>query len=193
VPNDLDRMRRMAHERGGECLSDAYVDAATHLQWRCRDGHEWRATSGEIVKGHWCPECARWAAYSRAQLSIEDMRETAAQRGGTCVSKVYHGNKVRLKWRCARGHEWMAHPNRIRQGSWCPVCAHSIPGTIEGMRIFALERGGRCVSRSWDDHMRPLRFECASGHRFALPGSAVKSGVWCARCAAERRRGDAHV
>jgi hypothetical protein len=26
-------------------------------------------------------------------------------------------------WRCAEGHEWMANPSNVRQGSWCPVCS----------------------------------------------------------------------
>lgn len=182
-PGDLERMRQVARERGGECLSERYVDAGTKLRWRCGEGHEWSATPGMIVRGHWCPACRWQRSYSRARLSIEDMRRTAGERGGRCLSDAYHGSKVRLRWRCARGHMWMAHPNRVRQGSWCPSCAHTSRGTLESMRALAVEYSGRCLSRTWNNHLRPLRFECARGHRFHALGGVVKTGVWCPRCA----------
>ncbi len=179
---EIERMKQIALERGGECLSDRYVDAATRLRWRCRDGHVWSAVPGMIVRGHWCRRCGWQSSHSRARLSIEDMRQTAAERSGRCLSESYHGSKVPLRWRCARGHTWMAHPNRVRQGSWCPACAHSVRGTLAGMRALAFERGGRCLSRAWNNHMEPLRFECARGHRFHAIGAAIRTGLWCPHC-----------
>ena len=187
TPGDLERMKQIALERGGECLSERYLGAATKLRWRCGNGHSWSAVPGMITKGHWCPRCRYQLSYSRARLSLEMMRETAAERGGKCLSDAYNGNKVRLRWRCARGHTWMAHPNRIRQGSWCPVCSHSSRGTIDGMRALAIEYGGRCLTRTWNNHQQPLRFECARGHRFHALGATVKTGVWCPSCARPSR------
>lgn len=183
APGNLERMRRIAHERGGACLSTRYVDAATRLRFRCREGHVFMAMPSIVVHGHWCKECARWSPHSRRRLTIEHMRTTAAERGGRCLSREYVHCKVRLRWRCARGHEWMALPCTVRQGSWCAICSHSARGTLDGMRALAVERGGRLVSRAWDNHQMPLQFECARGHRFSLLGAAVKSGAWCPRCA----------
>lgn len=181
-PGNIGRMRQIASERSGECLSTRYVDAFTRLRWRCREGHEWSADPGTIVQGSWCPECRWHASYSRARLSIEIMREVAAERGGACLSPDYHGVHVRLKWRCARGHKWIALPTFIRQGKWCPVCSHSAPGTIEGMRALAVDRGGRCLTKTWNNHREPLSFECGRGHRFRALAGVVKSGVWCRIC-----------
>jgi hypothetical protein len=189
--NDLARMHRLARERAGDCLSVRYEGCNHKLRWRCREGHEWRMAPGDVVRGHWCPECAKWKSYSRARLSIADMRLTASERGGRCLSSTYEGNKVRLQWRCARGHSWWAHPNRIRQGSWCPVCSMTVRGTLEGMKALAIEQGGRCLTRAWDDHRLPLEFQCARGHLFDLPAVAAKSGVWCPTCTVPGRR--AHV
>ena len=36
----IEKMREAARERGGECLSDDYVNANTKLKWRCAEGHE---------------------------------------------------------------------------------------------------------------------------------------------------------
>lgn len=55
--------------------------------------------------------------------TIEDMRAIAIARGGTCLSNVYEGFNVHLKWRCSDGHEWMATPKNVSgHRSWCPGC-----------------------------------------------------------------------
>jgi len=180
--DDIQRMRQIAHERGGECLSREYVASEVRLRWRCRDGHEWNATPGRIIQGSWCRVCERGQGRSRARLSIEIMREMAADRGGACLSATYHGIYDRLRWRCARGHTWTTAANNVRRGGWCPVCAHSARGTVEGMRLLAIQRGGRCLTRTWNDHRQPLLFQCGRGHRFRARANWVKSGVWCPRC-----------
>jgi hypothetical protein len=188
VQDDLARMRRLARRRGGECLASEYVNATTKLWWRCRDGHEWDALPGSIVQGTWCPVCGH-AGSSTAPLSIEVMQEIAVKRGGLCLSTRYTNLRSRLRWRCALGHDWVASAANVRHGgSWCPTCAHSVPGTIDGMRRLAVERGGRCLSEEYVGQRTMLRWECSAGHRFEARGVAVKSGVWCPSCR-QRQRG----
>lgn len=63
----IEMMREIARERGGECLSAAYVDARSKLRWRCgRCGHEWDATPSVVRnKGQWCPPCGYRAGWQR--------------------------------------------------------------------------------------------------------------------------------
>jgi len=53
----VSEMQQLAEERGGKCLSDKYVDAATKVKWQCAKGHVWEATIRDIKDGSWCPEC----------------------------------------------------------------------------------------------------------------------------------------
>ena len=51
-------MRKVAVERGGDCLSIAYKNSKTKLLWRCSEGHEWEAIPLNVInKGSWCPTC----------------------------------------------------------------------------------------------------------------------------------------
>jgi len=54
----IGEMQKVAKERGGECLSEVYVNSRTKLRWRCADGHEWKARPHNIKRGQWCPVCA---------------------------------------------------------------------------------------------------------------------------------------
>ena len=179
--SSIEHMQEVARERGGSCLSASYRNRAQYLRWRCGQGHVWKAHAGTIVQGSWCPICRR-SRHRIRRLTIEDMRATAAERGGACLSARYHASDVPIRWRCARGHTWGARPAQIRQGHWCPVCSHLVPGTLDGMRALAAQHGGRCRTRTWNDHSQPVEFECDRGHRFSLLAVVAKTGVWCPVC-----------
>lgn len=57
-PTKLDALKKIAVERGGECLSDKYLKQNSHLNWRCGNGHEWKAKPANILQGTWCPVCS---------------------------------------------------------------------------------------------------------------------------------------
>lgn len=117
---DIADMRRIAKEHGGRCLSRAYQNSQTRLEWKCAQGHRWQATPGSIVAGSWCRVCG----YDGRKLGIELMRKIAAERGGRCISKTYINASTKLEWECRIGHRWLAKPNGIRSGHWCRFCAY---------------------------------------------------------------------
>ncbi|MDO3559676.1 hypothetical protein [Ralstonia pseudosolanacearum] len=116
----LDELHRIAQEHGGQCLAHSYDGVNARYRFRCAQGHEWGTQAGNVRRGQWCPHCAD----DKLRLSIETMREMAAQRGGLCISDTYINNRTKLEWECARGHRWHSSPQNIRAGHWCPQCAH---------------------------------------------------------------------
>jgi hypothetical protein len=53
---------------------------------------------------------------------LADCRAVAAENGGQCLSLAYVNAKTPLRWRCGKGHVWLAIPNNVRHFSWCPTC-----------------------------------------------------------------------
>lgn len=111
----IEDMKLIARKRGGECLSNKYINAHTKLKWKCRKGYIWEASPTSIRGGTWCPECG-----GRKIVTINDVKEMALERGGICLSKDYINANTKLKWRCNEGHIWRAAYHDIQQGSWCP-------------------------------------------------------------------------
>jgi hypothetical protein len=58
-PLTIVEMQAIAGSRGGECLSKVYRNSASHLRWKCVEGHTWVAIPSAVKKGSWCPTCAR--------------------------------------------------------------------------------------------------------------------------------------
>ena len=56
------------------------------------------------------------------EYSLSDMQELAKSRGGECLASEYTDLTMKLKWKCAFGHEWEATPKLPLTGHWCPEC-----------------------------------------------------------------------
>jgi hypothetical protein len=171
----LKDLSRIARERGGKCLSRKYFNAHTPLQWECKSGHRWKAAAEQVKaglhrKGTWCPRCYDERRCFRPKATIEDMRNLASIRGGTCGSDCYSGSLEQLLWRCAKGHQWYAVPGRIKRGSWCPVCAGNQKLKLKDYRRLAASNGGKCLSMKYKNNDAKLRWRCAKGPRMACHG-----------------------
>jgi hypothetical protein len=181
----LEDMQRLARERGGECLSTEYRNSAEKLRWRCARGHEWEATGRDVRNSDsWCPKCA-----GVARLTIADAQRAAAAQGGQCLSTDYRNSRTKLRWRCAKGHEWEAALADIaNNGNWCAVCSRKAKLTIEEMRSIATERGGECLSERYVNLNTKLDWRCALGHEWRATPNNVKHGrSWCPECARNKR------
>ena len=171
-------MRQIAERRGGECLSDAYVNSTTKLLWECAKGHQWEARPNDIKSGYWCPKCA-----GVAKLCIGEMEQIAIERGGKCLSDSYGNNRINLLWECKKGHQWMAKPSKIKSGQWCRACTGYAKLTIDEMREIAEKHGGKCLSDSYINSKAKLLWQCAKGHQWKAIPSSIKRGQWCSKCA----------
>lgn len=51
--------KQHAKFKKGECLSEEYVSATTHMKWKCENNHEWKSPFASVVKNDtWCPQCS---------------------------------------------------------------------------------------------------------------------------------------
>lgn len=117
----LEDLREVATSRGGECLSSEFLGSGALYLWRCGSGHEWRSKARNVVRGTWCGECVR----RNHCLTLADLQEAAAERGGFCQSEVVSGYHAKYEWRCGFGHTWVAAFERLGKGGWCPICTKS--------------------------------------------------------------------
>jgi hypothetical protein len=176
-------MQEIAQKRGGQCISKKYISSQTKLKWKCANGHTWEATANSIKRGRWCPECA-----GLKPLTIDEMHKLAKAKNGKCLSNSYTNSRTKLKWECFQGHQWEATPERIKAGSWCPVCAGNIKLTIDDMKKMAEQRGGECLSGLYINSQTKLKWKCANGHIWEAIPNNIRRGSWCPICSRLRKK-----
>ena len=177
----ISEMQEIAKKKGGQCLSERYINGHTNLTWQCKKGHQWDATPANVKRGSWCPACA-----GSKRGTIKKMREIAEEHGGQCLSLEYINSITKLTWRCKKGHQWDATPHSLHEGHWCPVCAGVQKGTIEQMQKIARERGGQCLSEKYVGALSKLKWQCKNGHQWEAPSHSLQQGHWCRLCADKR-------
>jgi len=177
----------LASSRHGEFLSKRFGGVNKKYRWCCIKGHEWTTTYSSIKTGTWCPVCSR-----KKYLNLTIINELAGQKGGVCLSEKYVNSKTKLRFVCAKGHEFLSTSNNLIQGRWCPECANSRRGasqrlSIELMRQIAEERGGKCLSQVYSNARTKLVWQCSEGHKWEAVPYTVKKGSWCPVCSRKRR------
>lgn len=180
----IEHAREVARQRGGECLSETYVNCKTPLHWKCNLEHEWWTKLDSIKNGNtWCPECS-----GKKRLTIEEARKIATERDGQCLSDKYINNRIPLHWKCKFGHQWFTTIDKIKNGStWCPECAGNKRLTIEEAQREAIKRGGQCLSVTYVNCGMPLRWKCGFEHEWIATFADIKnSHSWCPECAGNR-------
>lgn len=129
-----------SHERNDRTPEEVTAGSNRAVWWRCRLGHEWRATVySRALKRAGCPRCAR-AGRVRYAGSLATTHPRVAsewhpeRNGGLGPESVSAGSARAAWWRCAAGHEWRAAiGNRARKGTGCPVCFRRLPEPGRGV------------------------------------------------------------
>ena len=115
------------------------------------------------------------------------MQTFASTKDGKCLSKYYINAHIHLNWQCSCKFRWKAVWNSIQRGSWCPKCGEKKKGstqrlTIESIHKLANTRGGRCLSKEYNNTHQSLLWQCKEGHQWNASTSSIKSGSWCNQC-----------
>ncbi len=180
----IDDCKKVAKEKGGECLSDEYIGANSKMLWRCDKGHQWYATFGMINYKTWCGEC-----YGTKRKSIDDCKRIAKERGGECLETEYINNRTKMLWTCSKGHKWYSKFNSITgMNTWCPYCSNSIKKNIEQCKEHAITKGGECLSEEYVNSDSNLLWKCCYGHEWIAPFGRIMSGSWCNECGGTKKK-----
>lgn len=95
--------------------------------WKCRLGHEWKATIYERNKGEGCPYCSNNKVLTGFNdlFSIRPdlMKEWHPTKNSELDPKqLLPGSGIKAWWKCANGHEWCAEISSRNKGAGCPRC-----------------------------------------------------------------------
>jgi hypothetical protein len=112
------------------------------------------------------------------KLTLEDIQKAARDKGIECLSKEYKNSRTKMKFKCKEGHVWWA-PGRKRIYG-CLKCSNT---TLKEAQNYAINKGGKCLSKTYKTTKDPLLWECALGHKWEASFSSIKyNKSWCPIC-----------
>ncbi len=57
--DNLSKAHMLAAAKGGLCLATENFTTITYVKWECAEGHQWETAFRVVMRGSWCPKCAR--------------------------------------------------------------------------------------------------------------------------------------
>lgn len=186
----LKRLKALAQKNGGELLTLELKKAKEKVEWKCSEGHTWLASSDQVLRGSWCPECAGFDPRG-FQAKLKDY---AASKGGRVVTKSFN-SKGPVEFECSKGHRWKVKgPSGVLSSkTWCKICnqPNGNPLTIEEMREMARTLGGKCLSDQYVNSNTKLKWECSEGHIFEKRPTEIRHmKQWCKICRRSKPSGN---
>ena len=120
----------LAESKEGMCISEEYTNSSNPMEWKCKEGHNWKTSTSSIQTGTWCPVC------SGNQLkTLEDAKKVAEEKEGECLSTEYINARTPMLWRCKNNHTWEQTYDNVRRVCWCPECDQA-KGEVETRELF---------------------------------------------------------
>lgn len=119
---------------------------------------------------------------------IKRINQLRKRDGLTCISidKTTNG-KTYVKMKCKNLHEWVTLSYSItHRGIGCPTCAGQ-NRTIDDIKLIAIERGGRCLSKTYISAIKKMRWECSIKHKWMATLNKILCGRWCPECSKKSR------
>ena len=91
------------------------------MTFTCAFKHQWSAIPESIYNGTWCPRCANCSP----EQSKERLLERVKEKKGLVDETKYENGRTQMQFTCAEKYGWLATPEGILSGTWCPTCCES--------------------------------------------------------------------
>jgi len=173
----LEKINKIAKEKGGECLSTQYINFNSKLKWKCNKNHTWETSLDVIKKNCWCPYCKKVA-----KLTLKTMNKVALEKKGICLSNKYINNKTKLKWKCDKNHIWEAIPSNILKGGWCPYCSGYVKHNLNYIKDYARKNNIICLSNKYFNREQIITWKCKKNHIWNTTFDVIRKNCGCPIC-----------
>ena len=183
---DIEDLKKIAKENGGECLSEKYLTIQDKYLWICKNNHVWEAQFSSVKYGSWCKICYY---ENKSNNGFRKLKEECIKRNQKLITKEYLGYRIPHKIKCEKGHIWKALPNNfINNKTECSVCISvrmkkPKKYNINFIKNIAYQYGGICLSSKYLGYGNKHRMICKNKHTFEKTiNEIISQGSWCPHC-----------
>ena len=173
------------------------TSSSKNIWWKCKKGHEWRATINDRNRGNGCPYCSGFYVI-KGETDLKTINPKLAgewnykKNGALKPERVTVKSGKKVWWKCKKGHEWEATIASRANGNGCPYCSglYAINGETD------LKTINPKLADEWDDEkngdLKPENFtansgqkvwwKCSKGHEWQASIDSRNKGKGCPIC-----------
>jgi hypothetical protein len=157
------------------------------VAWRCKFGHNFKASPKSRSKGSGCPVCSG----NEVRPGVNDLLTLNPNLARQVLigdpSRLTVGSREKPTWKCDLGHEWKATVANRSKGQGCPACAGKkvLAGFNDLATInpeLAAQADGWDPSTVTEKSGAIRSWKCRVGHTWKTRVATRSNGVGCPIC-----------
>lgn len=123
------------YNKNGDLAPDMFSEFSTQAKfwWICKNGHEWQSTIANRTKmGSNCPYCSNrkllkgyndFLSTNKNSQLAEEWDFELNNNENIYMDSLTEGSKIKVWWKCEKGHSWKTTITERKRGSGCPYCS----------------------------------------------------------------------
>ena len=171
-------IKKQIEKEGYWLLSEKYINNKVKLEILCNKGHTYKVVYHSFRNGSRCPLCSN----DKQKLSYEFIKKQIEREKYQLLSDEYISNKVKLKIRCNKGHEYEVTYNNFKAGYRCPICFGNKKFSYEFIKKQIEEYKYKLLSTEYVNTNEKLKIQCDKGHEYESTYSHFQCGSRCSVC-----------
>jgi hypothetical protein len=179
----IEDIRYFAKQKGGELLSDNYINNKQKLLWKCDCGNEWKTSWVDIrYRNSWCPNCSSIIRTNKLRkYNIDELNEFVINKNGILLSKKYVNCDSKIKIICNNNHVFYLTTRQLESNCWCPEC--DINSLINQFMLKLKNNNGKLVSGKIINNQSKVMIECENNHIWKTKiYNIIYNETWCPFC-----------
>lgn len=177
----------------GYTLLSAEYSSIRKMDYICPQGHKSSMLSCNWFGGKRCPVCKGIKIGNSKRMPFDIVKSSFETEGYVLLSEdsEYKNNRVKLRYRCPKGHTHGVAWTKWQQGRRCPFCAKNSKVHYKDVKLsFELE-GYKLFSLKYEYNGK-LEYECPVGHRHSMVWGHWQQGKRCPTCFRIKMSGPTH-
>jgi hypothetical protein len=158
---DIDFIKNEFAKEGYELLSTEYKNSNQKLDYICPNGHTYKSSWRDWLRGHRCAVCAGNAKYNISMIRVSFEKERY-----DLLSKEYKNSTQKLDYVCPKGHKHRISLRDWNRGHRCPYCAGRPIITIEEVTESFEKEGYTLLTKEYVNVGQKLYYICPEGHKY---------------------------
>lgn len=110
-------------DNGYKLLSKKYINARTHLKYKCPNNHYGKIIFDSFKRGTRCNTCSRKIVANNQTLNIDYVKNVFKENGCELKEDKYHNSKTPMVYQCSCGNISSINFNNFKQGKRCQKCS----------------------------------------------------------------------
>jgi len=190
------------YKKNGKLRPETFsVSSGKNVWWKCKNGHEWKATIASRNRGNGCPYCSGnkvLKGYNDLQtINPELAKEWNYEKNGNLRPDNVTANSSRkVWWKCPKGHEWKASIAYKNNKGGCPICSGKkvLKGfndlqtkNLELAKEWDFEKNGDLKPNAvTENSKKKVWWKCSKGHSWDATVQNRNRGSGCPYCSGNK-------